>query len=168
MVRPRHLSPIPFLHVRHPPARLHLVWGELPGADLMLDRDAEELFFRELQIIEKQIEARRPLAVILPHQALALLARHPMVADVYVGKMVRPSHAPLDEFQIVAHALEEAFDLLVIVLRRNALDFLAFPAELPLDDFNVFFSIPLDVAAEANRAALDAHQLLARRIDERI
>src|SRR6516165_6074931 len=80
--------------------------------------------------------------------------------------MVGPPHATFDVFQVVAHTLEEALDLLVIVLRRNAFDFLSLPAELALDDVDVLLGVPFDVAAEADRAALDPHQLLARRIDE--
>src|SRR6202000_1235669 len=116
--------------------------------------------------IEKQVEARRPLAVILTHQRLAFRARHTLVADVDVGEVVGAPHAALDELQIVAHALEEALDLLVVVFRRDALALLAFPAELALDDFNVLPGVPLDVAAEADRAALDPHQILASGIDE--
>src|SRR6185503_10803733 len=150
MVWPGNLGVIPTVHIRHGFTAFDLIRRKLPGTHLVAHRDIEELLFREVEIIEEEVETRRPLAVILLHELFALFACDAAIADIDIDKMICPTHSTFDKFQIVAHTLEEAFDLFIIVFGRNAFDFLALPAKFALNDLDVFLSIPLDVTAEAD------------------
>ena len=64
------------------------------------------------------------------------------------------SFSALEELDVVAHALHEALDLLIVVLGRHAFHLIALPAKFFLDDLHLFLHIPRDVGAEQDRLGL--------------
>ena len=68
------------------------------------------------RISRKRSRAGGTLAVVVHHQAFAGFAFQNAIANVNTGEMRRASVAALDEFDIIAHALQATLDLFIAVL----------------------------------------------------
>src|SRR5438067_2550877 len=78
------------------------------GTHQLVERDLHELEFGQTDVLEKDVEARRPPAFVLLDEPRRLVAGHTAVADVDAREMRRPCEPSFDVLQVIADALHRA------------------------------------------------------------
>src|SRR5262245_9770046 len=112
-----------------------------------------ELSIRHINHLEKDIQARRTISLILLDEFQSLISRHAIVSNINRAQVGHARHPTFDELQIILNALEGVFDFLIpITIEWDSLHHITLPIQFATNQLRLGTRVPRNKTSETNRA----------------